>query len=131
MTIEKRIKLQNNIYYVVIDVEYKMKNNILSLCLANTDEDDYDGGDVTRLIEKMEKDYTREKARKYQKVIGFLQDVFYIYDRIPFLSGIKDIYQKETETLPYSQGYISKKELDNLIEQNNINMENHKKVKTL
>ena len=73
----------------------------------------------------MKKDYTSKKASKYQKNIGFLQDAFYIYDRIPFLSGIKSIYQKETETLPYSQSYISKKELDNLIKQNNINMENH------
>ena len=34
MTIEKRIKLQNNIYYVVIDVEYKMKNNMMFLVVS-------------------------------------------------------------------------------------------------
>ena len=76
--------------------------------------------DLTNLIEKIEQDYTSEKAQKYQKDIGFLQDAFYIYDRIPILSGIKDIYQKKKESLPYSQSYISKKELDDLIEQNNI-----------
>ena len=129
MTIEKRVKLHNNIYYVVLDVEYKKKDSKVFLCLSNRKEDYYDGGDLTNLIEKIEQDYTSEKAQKYQKDIGFLQDAFYIYDRIPFLSGIKDIYQKETETLPYSQGYISKKELDDLIEQNNIQMSNHKNFK--
>ena len=126
MTIEKRVTLHNNIYYIVIDVEYKKKDNILSLCLTNNTEDYYDGGDLTNLIEKVEKNYTREKAQKYQKDVGFLQDVFYIYDRIPILSGIKDIYQKKGEFLPYSQGYISKKELDNLKKENNINMNDHK-----
>lgn len=129
MTIEKRVKLHNNIYYVVLDVEYKKKDSKVCLCLSNKKEDYYDGGDLTNLIEKIEQDYTSEKAQKYQKDIGFLQDAFYIYDRIPILSGIKDIYQKKKESLPYSQSYISKKELDDLIEQNNIQMSNHKNFK--
>ena len=64
MTIEKRIKLQNNIYFIVIDVEYKIKNNILGLYLKNEEKDYYDGGDLTILIEKVEKNYTSEKAKK-------------------------------------------------------------------
>lgn len=40
MYIEKRIKLNNNFYYIIVDVEYKKDNGILSLRIKNY-KDDY------------------------------------------------------------------------------------------
>ena len=55
MTIEKRIKLKNNIYYVVIDVKYKINEyNNTQLCINNSKDEYYDGGDFSRLIKKIE-----------------------------------------------------------------------------
>lgn len=126
MKIEKRIKLKNNYYYIVIDVEYKKsENGINTLCLKNYKDDYWDGGDCTTLIEKIEKSYTTEKAKVYEKDINFLADVMYIYDRIPFLSGIKDVYISKNDILPYSVGYISKSEIDKYIKDNGVIMTNN------
>ncbi len=120
MIIEKRIRLNKNIYYILINVEYKKKNNIPVLCLQNSNEDYWDGGDCSLLIEKVENNYTKEQAQKYDSNIGFMGDVIYIYDRIPFISGIKDIYISSIDNLPYSIGYISKEEIDKYIYDNKI-----------
>lgn len=129
MIIEKRIKLNKNIYYIVINVEYKKKNNIPVLCLQNYTEDYWDGGDCSLLINKVENDYTEEQAKQYDSNIGFMADVIYIYDRIPFISGIKDIYISSKDNLPYSIGYITKEEIDKYIHNNNIDISNNHKFK--
>lgn len=129
MIIEKRIKLNSNIYYIVINVEYKKKNDIPILCLQNYTEDYWDGGDCSLLIKKAENEYTEEQAKKYDSNIGFMADVIYIYDRIPFISGIKDVYISSKENLPYSIGYITKEEIDKYILDNKIEISNYHNFK--
>lgn len=123
MEISKRIKIGNNDYYIIIAVEYKNKGgNFPSLCLKNDKDDYWDGGDCSILIEKVEEKYTLEKAKDYDKYIGFMADVLYIYDRMPFIDGIKEIYVSKKDNIPYAEGYISKKEIDNYIKEFNIKM---------
>lgn len=123
MQISKKIKISNNDYYIIVDVEYKKdQNNFPKLCLKNYKDDYWDGGDCSILIEEVEKNYTQEKAKQYDKHIGFMSDVLYIYDRIPFIRGIKDIYISKNDNIPYSEGYISKKEIDNYIKEFNVKM---------
>ncbi len=124
MQISKKIKINNNNYYIIVDVEYKKdENNIPKLCLKNYSDDYWDGGDCSILIEEVEKSHTPEKAKAYyDKYIGFMSDVLYIYDRIPFISGIKDVYISEKNNMPYSFGYISKEEIENYIKKFHIKM---------
>lgn len=127
MLVEKRIKLRNNIYYIGIEVEYKKKRNILTLCLKNNIDDYYDGGNVSLIIEEVEKTYSEDKAKYYDKSISFMADVLYIYNRIPILSYIKDVYISNKDDVPYASGYISKKEIDNYIKTNKVKMYNNSK----
>lgn len=129
MKIDKRISLNNNIYYVVVDVEYKFDGNITRLCLMNYKDDYYDSGDLTALIEKIEKSYSNDKALKYDSQIGFMADVLYIYDRIPFLTGIKDVYINSKDNIMNSICYISKEEIDNYIKEHNIKIETNTEFK--
>jgi hypothetical protein len=124
MLIEKKVKLKNNIYYVVVDVEYKKsKSGFMTLRFKNGDS--YDGGDFTRLIVRCQKAYTIKKAREYDEDISLMADVLYLYDRIPFLVGIKDVYTKEEEALPSSLGYITKDEIENYINEYKVKMNNN------
>lgn len=112
MKILKRVNIGHNNYYIIVDLEYiKKEENFPILCLKNYKDKYWDGGDCSILIEEIEKNYTFEKAKQYDKHIGFMADVLYIYDRIPFIDGIKD-----------NEGYISKKEIDNYIKEFNIQM---------
>ena len=121
MIIEKKVKLKTNYYYVVVDVEYKQnKQGFTMLCFK--DGKVYDGGDFSRLIERCEKSYTYKKAREYDGEIGFLADVLYLYDRIPFLVGIKDVYIADDANLPSSIGYITKEEINAYIKEQKIKM---------
>ena len=129
MQILKRIKLNNNIYYIIVDLKYKKANWNSILCLKNYKDEYWDGGDCSNLIKEVEKNYTQEKAKQYDKNISFMADVLYIYDRIPFISGIKDIYISKNDNLPYSECYISKEEIDNYIKQFNIKMNSNKNFK--
>ena len=129
MKIDKRISLNNNIFYVVVDVEYKFDGNITRLCLKNYKDDYYDSGDLTALIEKIEKSYSNDKALKYDNKIGFMADVLYIYDRIPFLTGIKDVYINSKDNIMNSICYISKEEIENYIEEHNIKIETNTEFK--
>lgn len=123
MKIEKRINLKNNIFYVAVDVEYKFDGNKTRLCLKNYKDDYYDSGDLTALIEKMEKNYNNDKALKYDSQIGFMADVLYIYDRIPFLTGIKEVCINSKDNIINSTCYISKEEIDNYMKEHNIKIE--------
>lgn len=132
MKINKRVKLGSNYYYIQVDVGYvKDKTSIPSLCLCNFFDDYWDGGDCSLLIEKIENDYTSNKAREYDAKIYFMGDVLYIYDRMPFISGVYDIYPSEREKLPSSFAFISKDEIEQYIKDFNIQMKYKDKVKTL
>lgn len=128
MVIEKRIKLRNIIYYIVVNVEYKTKeDNIVALCIKDYKDSYYDGGDFSILIEEIEKAYDYEKAIEYD--VGLMADVLYIYDRVPFLSGIRDVWISDKDTIPYEIGYISKEEIEKYIKDNNIKMNANNKFK--
>ena len=58
-----------------------------------------------------------------------MADVLYIYDRIPFIDGIKDTYISKNDNLPYSEGYISKEDIDNYIKEFKIKMNNNNNFK--
>lgn len=123
MVIEKKLKLRDTIYYVLVEVEYRKKENgSISLCMKNYKDSYYDGGDFSILLEEVEKGYTEEKALKYDKWAWFMTDILYIYNRVPFLSGIKDVYISDDPNLPSSTTYISKAEIDKYIKENNIKM---------
>lgn len=122
MIISKKIKLKDNIYYVIIDLYYKKKDNITILCLKDFQDEYYDDGDLTELISRLEDNYSYEQSKSYDKYISFMGDALYIYDRVPFLKGIKEIYIDDTDNIIFSTSYISKEEIENYIIDNNIKM---------
>lgn len=97
--------------------------------MKNYKDDYYDGGDFSLLLEEIEKNYTFEKAEKYDKNISYMADVIYLYERIPFLSGIRDEYISSKDNRPYTIGYISKEEIEKYIKENNIKINSNKKFK--
>ena len=123
MEIIKRIKLGNNDYYIKCNCEYKKENDIVRLKLKNYKDDYFDGGDLSKLIERIERQYSESIYSKYGKDIYFLADCLYIYDNIPFIDGVGDIYF--IDGLIDSTSYISKEELDRYIYDNNIKMNNN------
>lgn len=130
MYIEKRVKLRGVNYYVRVELEYKKENSDLVLLrMKNYKDDYYDGGDFSLLLEEIEKNYTFEKAEKYDKNISYMADVIYLYERIPFLSGIRDEYISSKDNRPYTIGYISKEEIEKYIKENNIKINSNKKFK--
>lgn len=130
MYIEKRVKLRDINYYVRVELEYKRENNDLVLLrMKNYKDDYYDGGDFSLLLEEIEKNYTFEKAEKYDKNISYMADVIYLYERIPFLSGIRDEYISSKDNQPYAIGYISKVEIEKYIKENNIKINSNEKFK--
>ena len=129
MIIEKRIRLNKNIYYVLVEAEYKIDDRSFTrLCLKELNEC-YDGGNLSLLVEKIEMDYDYTKSKMYDSEIKLMGDVLYIYDRIPFLSGIKDVNVNENDNLPYSTSYISKSEIDKYIEEHGIQMKDQSNFK--
>lgn len=130
MQISKQIRINNNVYYIIVDVEYK-KNKSMGpgLIIKNYKDNYWDGGDCSILIKEVEKEYTLEKARQYDKNIGFMADALYIYDRIPFISGIKEVYISENDNIPYSQVYISITEIKNYIAEFNVKMNSNSNFK--
>ncbi len=132
MYIEKLIKLRDINYYIRIDVEYQRNeknNDIPNLKLGNYKNDHYDGGDFSTLLNEIEKNYTFEKAKVYDENISYMADVMYLYDRIPFLSGIRDEYISSKDNIPYSLSYITKEEIEKYIKENNIVMHNNSNFK--
>lgn len=119
MEILKKINLNNNIYYIIVEVEYrKHENNFPILVLKNYKDNYWDSGDCSRLIERVEVAYSYDKVKEYDKTISYMADILYIYDKIPFIKGIKEVCNT-------SESYISKEEIDNYIKLFNIKMNNN------
>lgn len=110
MIIKKRIKLDNINYYISVNCEYKEKEGQTNLFLKGTDEL-FDGGNLTELIKKVETNYNKEEIKKYNKDVSFLADCLYIYENIPFISGVGNLYFENNDITSLS--YITKEELDN------------------
>ena len=123
MEISKKIKLNNNIYWIIVEVEYKMhEHGFPYLVLKNFEDDYWDSGDFTRLLERVEESYSIDKSKKYDEVISYMGDILFIYDRIPFIKGIKEVGNSY-------ESYISREEIDTYINTFNIKMNNNYKFK--
>lgn len=123
MQISKKIKINNRNYYAIIDLEYKkIQNNFPVLRLKNYKDDYWDSGDCSILIERIEENYSLKKAQQYDNNIAYMNDILYIYDRMPFISGIKDI--SISNNMISEESYISKEEIEKYIKEFNIKM-NH------
>lgn len=130
MYIEKKVRLNNNDYYVVVEVEYRnSEGGQPMLCLKDYVDSYWDGGDFSLLLEELEKNYTPKKAKYYDKYIGFMADVLYLYERIPFLTAIRDVYVNSKDNLPYSTGSISKEEINRYIKDFNIILKKNENFK--
>lgn len=123
MEISKKIKLNNNTYWIIVEVEYKMhEHGFPYLVLKNFEDDYWDSGDFTRLIERVEESYSIDKSKKYDEVISYMGDILFIYNRIPFIKGIKEVGNSY-------ESYISREEIDTYINTFNIKMNNNYKFK--
>ena len=123
MVIEKKIKLGDNTYYLLIELEYSKKDySFNKLTLKNYKPNYFDSGDFSKLITKLESNYNYSDAKLYDTEIRLMADALYLLDRIPFLSGIKDVYISEEVNLPYSIGYMSKDEIEQYANCNNVKM---------
>lgn len=121
MIIKNEIKLGTIQYFIKVECIYKKKDNSYGLYLKNYSNDYFDGGDLSLLIEELETKYDYKKVEEqYKSNISFINDALYIYDNIPFISGLGDIFNK-------SESFISKEELDVYIKDNNVKMKDNSK----
>lgn len=112
MFIENRINLNNNIYYVRIETEYKKDNDGMIKLFYKDSDKIFDGGDLSILIRELENNYSKNK---YDSDIYYLNDIFYIYDNIPLLCGIKTEYISSKDNIVYSRDYIFKEEIEKYV----------------
>ncbi len=128
MKILKKIKINNINYYVIIELEYKQsENKIPMLRLKDYKNDYWDSGDCSILIQKIEENYTLKKARQYDDNIAYMADVLYIFDRMPFISGIKDV--SFSNNIVNEETYVSKEEIEKYIKNFNIKMNSNNDFK--
>ena len=119
MIIKRKLRLLNTEYFVNIECIYKSNK----LCLKNYKDDYFDSGDLSILINKIEDNYNYEDlSSRYNFDIKFLVDIIYIYECIPFISGIGD------ESIN-SSSYMDISELEECIKSNNICLKDNSKFK--
>ena len=78
---------------------------------------------------KIEESYTTEKTKQYDKYISYMADILFIYDRIPFISGVKNITFSKENNIITSESYISKEEIETYIKIFNIKLKNNTSFK--
>lgn len=112
MQIKRKITINNNKYIIYFDVEYKTSNikDVPELCFKNDEYGFFDGGDVSELLALVEKNY---HEIKFNKNIGFMNNVIYIYRCVPVLSAIEEVTSVDI-------CFISRKEIDEFINRFNI-----------
>lgn len=129
MKITKNINLDNKKYYIIIDTIYKKNDSgYPRLCLKNYKYNYYDGGDLSILIKHLEDRYKLGNVRVYDKDISYMNDIIYIYESIPFISGIGDIYYSDNKEIS-TYSYITKEEIDEYINNFNIKINYNSKFK--
>lgn len=119
MITEKRIRLNNIDYYIELKthyIDYKNDRGILCkdmLCLDDGLNSYYDGHDLDDLIKRIEDNYDYDKVKSfYKRSVPFINNVLFIYDRIPFISGIKVIYLDSNKEVK-STDYVSSDDIKN------------------
>lgn len=84
-------------------------------------------GDFFNQLIKIKENYNNEIAASYGTNIGFLNDALYLYDHIPFLSGIRGVYQNVIYL--FRPIIFPKSELDKIIKSCNVKMHDIKNFK--
>lgn len=112
MVIEKRIKLGNAVFLLGVEIRYRKQS------LVKKDGTYFDMGDFSALILDIEKNY--QGSLDYDKNIGYMNDIIYLYDRFPFVSYIKDITYDKTSGEVVQIGCISREEIVDYINDNGI-----------
>lgn len=112
MVIEKRIKLGNAVFLLGVEIRYRKQS------LVKKDGTYFDMGDFSALILDIEKNY--QGSLDYDKNIGYMNDIIYLYDRFPFVSYIKDITYDKTSGEIVQIGCISREEIVDYINDNGI-----------
>jgi len=121
MIINRRIKLKDYNYFISYECEYNTRDDIY-LDFKNYKDKYYDGGDLTLLIEAIEKNYNKDTYKKYSDRTWLMSDALYIYDNIPFISGVGYYIMSSKDGSIVSTTYMSKEELDKYIKDNNVKM---------
>ena len=129
MLIKRRIKLGDRDFYICCECEYNSKDGYTALELKNYKDKYYDDGDLSILIKKIEDNYNNSSYKKYDNEKWFVSDCLYIYDNIPFISGVGDYKVSPIDGIVVSTFYITKDELDKYIKNNNIIMNDNNKFK--
>lgn len=125
MLVEKKIKLDNSLYYVIVNVCYiKDELGINKLHIKNYKNSYFDNGDFSLLCDYVQKKYTKSEAMKYDKEITYMGDILYIYNRIPFLYGIRECYFSKDDLTLNTSCFILRDEIEEYIENNDIKMKN-------
>ncbi len=112
MVIEKRIKLGNSVFLLGVEIRYRKQS------LVKKDGTYFDMGDFSTLILDVEKNY--QGSLDYDKNIGYMNDIIYLYDRFPFVNYIKDITNDKTSGEVVQIGCISREEIVDYINDNGI-----------
>ena len=112
MVIEKRIKLGNAVFLLGVEIRYRKQS------LVKKDGTYFDMGDFSTLILDVENNY--QGSLDYDKNIGYMNDIIYLYDRFPFVNYIKDITYDKTSGEVVQIGCISKEEIVDYIKDNGI-----------
>lgn len=112
MVIEKRIKLGNAVFLLGVEIRYRKQS------LVKKDGTYFDMGDFSALILDIEKNY--QGSLDYDKNIGYMNDIIYLYDRFPFVSYIKDITYDKASGEVVQIGCISREEIVDYINDNGI-----------
>ena len=129
MLINRRIKLGDRNFYISCECEYNKKDGYIALELKNYKDKYYDDGDLSILIEKIENNYDDSTYKKYDTEKWLVSDCLYIYDNIPFISGVGDYKVSPVDGNIVSTTYISNVELDDFIKNNNIEMNDKNQFK--
>ena len=129
MISRRRIKLLDYNFFISFDCEYNTKEDDVYLELKNHKDKYYDDGDITILIEKIEKNYNKNTYKKYSDRRWFLSDCLYIYDNIPIISGVGYYTISPVDGAITSTIHITKEELDEYIKSNNIKMSDNTNFK--
>ncbi|MBR5662744.1 MAG: hypothetical protein IKX00_03705 [Bacilli bacterium] len=116
MTFERRIRIDDRYnYFLGFDLKYTKQK-----FLERTDGGYFDLGDLSIMIEEVEKNFSKESKKIiYDKGNFYMNNVIYLYDRFPFIAYIRDIlYNDEGKIIAI--GYITKKEIVKYIKNNKI-----------